>query len=61
MTFRELKEQLSKYNDSQLDKNVIVWDTRDQDFLDADFQQIETASDQLNDEDASYFVIWYDC
>lgn len=57
MTFRELKEQLSKYNDSQLDKNVIVWDTRDQDFLDADFQQIETASDQLNDEDASYFVI----
>ena len=57
MTFRELKEQLSKYNDSQLDKNVIVWDTRDQDFLDVDFQQIETASDQLNDEDASYFVI----
>ena len=29
----------------------------DKDFYDAEFQQIEVASDQLNDEDASYLVI----
>jgi len=57
MTFKELKEQLEKFSEAQLDKDVIVWSVDDNDFYDAEFQQIEKASDKLNDEDASYFVI----
>ena len=57
MTFKELKEQLEKFSETQLDKDVIVWSIDDNDFYDAEFQQIETASDKLNDEDASYLVI----
>ena len=57
MTFKELKEQLEKFSEAQLDKDVIVWSLDDDDFYDAEFQQIEKASDKLNDEDASYFVI----
>ena len=57
MTFKELKEQLEKFSETQLDKDVIVWSIDDKDFYDAEFQQIEVASDQLNDEDASYLVI----
>tara|TARA_B100000427_G_scaffold202533_1_gene168354 strand:+ start:94 stop:267 length:174 start_codon:yes stop_codon:yes gene_type:complete len=57
MTFKELKEQLEKYNDNQLSKNVVIWSTEDKEFYDADFQEIMLASDQLNDEDASYLVI----
>jgi len=57
MTFKELKEQLEKFSETQLDKDVIVWSIDDKDFYDAEFQQIEVASDQLNDEDSNYFVI----
>ena len=57
MTFKELKEQLEKYSEAQLSKNVVVWSTEDSEFYDADFQEIMVASDQLNDEDASYLVI----
>ena len=57
MTFKELKEQLEKYSEAQLSKNVVVWSTQDSEFYDADFQEIMVASDQLNDEDASYLVI----
>jgi hypothetical protein len=57
MTFKELKEQLEKFSEAQLDKDVVVWSVDDDDFYDAEFQQIEKASDKLNDEDASYFVI----
>ena len=57
MTFKELKEQLEKFSEAQLDKDVIVWSIDDKEFYDAEFQQIEVASDQLNDEDASYLVI----
>ena len=57
MTFKELKEQLEKFSEAQLDKDVIVWSIDDGDFYDAEFQQIEKASDKLNDEDASYLVI----
>ena len=56
MTFKELKEQLEKFSEAQLDKDVVVWSIDDKDFYDAEFQQIEVASDQLNDEDASYLV-----
>ena len=55
--YREHKDQLEKYNDQQLDKDVVVWNTNDQEFYDADFQEIMKASDELNDQDASYFVI----
>ena len=57
MTFKELKEQLEKYSEAQLSKNVVVWSTKDSEFYDTEFQEIMIASDQLNDEDASYFVI----
>ena len=57
MTFKELKETLDKYNETQLAKNVVVWSTADKEFFDADFQEIMIASDELNDEDASYLVI----
>ncbi len=57
MTFKELKETLDKYNETQLAKNVIVWSTSDKEFFDAEFQTIMLASDELNDEDASYLVI----
>ena len=57
MTFKELKETLDKYNEAQLAKNVVVWSTADKEFFDADFQEIMIASDELNDEDASYLVI----
>ena len=57
MTFKELKEQLEKFSEAQLDKDVVVWSIDDKDFYDAEFQQIEVASDQLNDEDSNYFVI----
>ena len=57
MTFKELKKQLEKFSEAQLDKDVIVWSIDDGDFYDAEFQQIEKASDKLNDEDASYLVI----
>ena len=57
MTFKELKETLDKYNEAQLSKDVVVWSTEDKEFYDADFQEIMLASDQLNDEDASYLVI----
>ncbi len=57
MTFKELKEQLEKYTENQLSKDVIVWSTDDKEFFDADFQTIMKASDELDDEDASYLVI----
>ena len=57
MTFKELKEQLEKYSENQLSKEVIVWSTEDQEFYNADFVQIEKASDELGDEDANYLVI----
>ena len=57
MTFKELKEQLEKFNENQLSKDVIVWSTDDKEFFDADFQTIMKASDELDDEDACYLVI----
>ncbi len=57
MTFKELKEQLEKYSENQLSKEVIVWSTGDKEFYNADFQEIMLASDELDDEDSSYLVI----
>ena len=62
MTYKELLESLQKLNKNALSKNAIVYDLDDQEFKDIDFSamgrcEIEKASDELNDEDATYFVI----
>ena len=63
MKYKELKEILNNLNEGQLDKEVLIWSTDD----DAFFDQVEynykgnleitKASDTLNDENATYFVI----
>ena len=63
MKYKELKEILNNLNEEQLDKEGLIWSTDD----DAFFDQVEynykgnleiaKASDKLNDEDATYFVI----
>jgi hypothetical protein len=62
MTYKELLESLQKLNENALSKNALVYDIDDQEFKDVDFSAIgrcenEKASDELNDEDAYYFVI----
>ena len=63
MKYKELKEILNGLNDGQLDKEVLIWSTDDGAFYD-DIEynykgniEIAKASDELNDEDATYFVI----
>ena len=62
MTYKELLESLQKLNENALAKNAIVYDIDDQEFKEIDYSvlgrcEIEKASDELNDEDATYFVI----
>ena len=62
MTYKELLESLQKLNEEALSKDAVVYDIDDQEFNDIDFSamgrcEIEKASDELNDEDATYFVI----
>ena len=62
MTYKELLESLQKLNENALSKDAVVYDLDDQEFKDIDFSaigrcEIEKASDELNDEDATYFVI----
>ena len=62
MTYKELLESLQKLNENALSKDAIVYDLDDHEFKDIDFSargrcEIEKASDELNDEDATYFVI----
>ena len=57
MTFKELLETVQGFNEEQLKKNVVVYSVDDKDFYDAEFQEIQTASDKLNDENAAYLVI----
>ena len=62
MTYKELLESLQKLNENALSKNAVVYDIDDQEFKDIDFSargrcEVEGASDELNDEDAYYFVI----
>ena len=63
MTYRDLLKRLEKLNDNQLDKTVILWSIEDSEFSDIDYNsegniEITQASDKLNDEDATYFVVW---
>ena len=57
MTFQELQETVQGFNEEQLKKDVVVYSVDDKDFYDAEFQEIQTASDKLNDENAAYLVI----
>ena len=63
MKYKELKEILNGLNDGQLDKEVLIWSTDDAVFYDGvEYNhkgniEIAKASDELNDENATYFVI----
>ena len=57
MTFQELLETVQGFSEAQLEKDVVVWSVDDKEFFDAEFQEIQTASDKLNDENAAYLVI----
>jgi len=63
MKYKELKEILNGLNDGQLGKEVLIWSTDDSTFYDdVEYNhkgniEIAKASDELNDEDATYFVI----
>ena len=63
MNYKELKENLNSLSENQLDKEVLIWSTDDGAFYDSvsyNYKgniEIAKASDQLNDQDATYFVI----
>ena len=62
MTYKELLERLKQLNENQLSYNAVVYDIEDSEFKEIDYSvlgrcEIEKASDELNDEDATYFVI----
>ena len=63
MKYKELKEILNNLNEGQLDAEVLIWSTEDGTFFDnVEYNykgnvEIAKASDALNDEDATYFVI----
>ena len=63
MKYKELKENLNTLSDEQLDKEVLIWSTDDAAFYDGveyNYRgniEIAKASDELNDENATYFVI----
>ena len=63
MKYKELKEILNGLNDGQLGKEVLIWSTDDGNFYDqVEYNykgniEIAKASDELNDENATYFVI----
>jgi len=63
MKYKELKEILNNLNEGQLDQEVLIWSTDDGAFFDdVEYNykgniEIAKASDELNDEDATYFVI----
>ena len=63
MKYKELKEILNGLNEGQLGKEVIIWSTDDSVFYDdVEYNykgniEIAKASDELNDENATYFVI----
>ena len=63
MKYKELKEILNDLNDGQLNNEVLIWSTDDGAFYDnVEYNyrgniEIAKASDELNDENATYFVV----
>ena len=63
MKYKELKEILNGLNEDQLSKDVKIWLTEDQEFKDdVEYNhkgniEIAKASDILNDENETYFVV----
>ena len=63
MKYKELKENLNQLNEEQLDKEILIWSTDDGVFYDGvEYNhkgnlEIAKTSDELNDENATYFVI----
>ena len=63
MKYKELKENLNELNEGQLDAEVLIWSTEDgalYDNVEYNYKgniEIAKASDELNDENATYFVI----
>ena len=63
MKYKELKEILNGLNEGQLDQEVRIWSTDDGVFYDGveyNYKgniEIAKASDKLNDENSTYFVI----
>ena len=63
MKYKELKENLNELNEAQLDQEVRIWSTDDAAFYEGveyNYKgniEIAKASDELNDENATYFVI----
>ena len=63
MKYKELKKNLNELNEGQLDAEVLIWSTEDGTFYDnVEYNyrgnvEIAKASDELNDENATYFVI----
>tara|TARA_Y200000002_G_scaffold265288_1_gene220369 strand:- start:89 stop:280 length:192 start_codon:yes stop_codon:yes gene_type:complete len=63
MKYKELKENLNELNEGQLDAEVLIWSTEDSalyDNVEYNYKgniEIAKASDILNDENATYFVI----
>jgi hypothetical protein len=60
-TYGELLEKLKQLPEEALSKDLIVWDTQDSEFKNLEYNigqlEITVASDQLNDENCTYFVI----
>ena len=63
MKYKELKDILNGLSENQLERSVMVFSIEDQEFYDSfDYNyagniEITKASDQVNDEDQTYFVI----
>ena len=60
-TYGELLETLKQLPEEALSKNLIVWDTVDNEFKDIEYNsgslELNAPSDQLYDENATYFII----
>ena len=60
-TYGELLEKLKQLPEEALSKDLIAWDTQDNEFKDIEYNigqlELTVASDQLNDEHCTYFVI----
>ena len=60
-TYGELLEKLKQLPEEALSKDLIAWDTQDNEFKDIEYNigqlELTVASDQLDDENCTYFVI----